>query len=965
MSYTSELIVNNPYEMPKRHLKYIREIRKFEILDGRRPAGYIIATQSSRSFDDPGIFVELPLVNKIRQRVEKWRASGYPGITGITQKLLSQWKENSERDTRFFFCQIEAIETLIWLVEAPESVRQGIEIPSDGSAFQRICSKMATGSGKTIVMAMLIAWQVLNKVAYPKDTRFSKNILVLAPGLTVKSRLQVLQPSNLDNYFQLFQIIPSTMFDQLRQGKVKIINWHVLSPLDPDSGPKVVKKGEETDEAFTKRVLGDFSDSKNIIIINDEAHHAWRTNVKAEGKYQRVGEEKDSAEEATIWIGGLDRIDKTRKILTCYDFSATPFAPTGKKSSEETLFGWIVSDFGLNDAIELGLVKTPRVAIRDDGKLTKEMKSRFYHIYMDSEVKADLNRKAELNEPLPDLVSTAYYLLGKDWVDWKKKWEEAKIETPPVMITVCNRTETAARVEYALNNGKIRIDELKDLERTLRIDSKKLEEAEGRDIQSDLNPNATEEKQTTTKKDEAELLREKVDTIGKVGEPGEQIQNIIAVAMLSEGWDAKTVTHIMGLRAFTSQLLCEQVVGRGLRRTSYELNPKTGLFDPEYVNIFGVPFTFLPHEGGEDTPPPSPTFETRIYVDDGKKEHEISWPNVIRINHIYRPKLVVDLRNVGGIELRPEDTPQLVQIAPIIEGKPDVTKISEIELESLGNRYRKQRLIFEAAKDVYDQMAPSWQGRKELLMIQLVRIVEQFLDSKKLIIRSKYYQEDLRKRLLIMLNMRKIVQHIFTAIRFENTQEVAPVYDKEMPIKSTARMVTWHTKRPAELTIKSHISHAVVDSTWEASEAFELERNKHVVSWVKNDHLGFVIPYIFNGTIKNYYPDFLIKLDNGSMLVLEVKGIDSQQNKTKRKYLDEWIRAINADARFGQWAWDVSFRTSDVKDIIYKHTLINREKTKPEKEDRSELSQSQQSTEVELNDNEISGQVEFGTDGKA
>jgi type III restriction enzyme len=318
------------------------------------------------------------------------------------------------------------------------------------------------------------------------------------------------------------------------------------------------------------------------------------------------------------------------------------------------------------------------------------------------------------------------------------------------------------------------------------------------------------------------------------------------------------------------------------------------------VNIFGVPFTFLPHEGGEDSPPPAPTFKTRIFVDENKKQHEISWPNVIRINHTYRPKLVLDLKNVTGIELRPEDTPQLVQIAPIIEGKPDVTKISEIELESLGNRYRKQRLIFEAAKDVYDQMAPSWEGRKELLMVQLVRIVEQFLDSKKLIIRGKYYQEDLRKRLLIMLNMRKIVQHIFTAIRFENTQELAPVYDKEMPIKSTARMMTWYTGRPAEPTNKSHISHVVVDSTWEASEAFELERNKHVVSWAKNDHLGFVIQYIFNGTIHNYYPDFLIKLENGLTLILEVKGLDSQQNKTKRKYLDEWIRATQmADSEDG------------------------------------------------------------------
>lgn len=919
MTTTDRLIINSPYEMPQKHLKYIREIRKFEIVEGRRPAGYVVASESSKSFDDPGTVIELPLVNQIRKRVDAWRAANYPGITSITKKLLEHWKNYENRERKFFFCQLEAIETLIWLTEAPESDRQGIDIPGDGGEFKRICSKMATGSGKTIVMSMLIAWQILNKGAYPKDTRFSKNVLVVAPGLTVKNRLRVLHPSDPDNYYQEFDIIPSTLFDQLRQGRVKVINWHMLSPLDPDAGPKVVKKGEESDEAYTRRVLGDFADAKNIIVINDEAHHAWRTNIKAEGKYQRVGEEGDSAEEATIWIGGLDRISRTRGVIACHDFSATPFAPSGKKSDEGTLFGWIVSDFGLNDAIESGLVKTPRVAIRDEGKLTKDMKSRFYHIYMDPTVKPDLSRKAESQEPLPDLVSTAYYLLGKDWLDWKKKWQEASQPTPPVMITVCNRTETAARVEYAFSKGKIRIDELKDPARMLRIDSKVLDEAESRDADSEVKENELEENKSLSKKDEAELLRRQVDTVGKVGQPGEQIQNIIAVAMLSEGWDAKTVTHIMGLRAFSSQLLCEQVVGRGLRRTAYDVNPETGLFEPEYVNIFGVPFTFLPHEGGEDAPPVPPMLKTRIYVDDTKKEHEISWPNVIRINHVYVPKLSLDLKDVRSIELRPEDTPRLVEVAPIIEGKPDVTKITEIELDSLGKQFRKQRLVFEATIEIFEQMQPTWKGRKEVLLSQLMKIVEEFIDSKKIIIRSQFYQEDFRKRLLIMLNMRKIVQHLFTAIRFENTEKVEPVYDKEMPIKSTSRMITWYTSRPCEITRKSHMSHVVVDSSWEASESFEFERNKAVVSWAKNDHLGFAIEYVYNGVIHKYYPDFLIKLANGKMLILEVKGKDDQQNRTKREYLDEWVRAINEDGRFGVWVWDVSFRTSDIKDKISKH----------------------------------------------
>jgi type III restriction enzyme len=924
---TDHLIINSPYEEPKHHLKYIREIRRFELVEGRRSAGYIVASEASATFDDPGIFIPLPLVNKIRKRVDQWRENGYPGITSVTKNLLEHWT-SPNREMKLFFCQIEAIETLIWLVEAPESEKQGIEIEGDGSLFQRLCSKMATGSGKTIVMAMLIAWQVINKVTYPKDTRFSKTILVVAPGLTVKSRLKVLYPSDPQNYFQEFDVIPSDMFDKLRQGRVKVINWHMLSWETEDQIKRkrtVDKRGAKSDEAYTREVLGEMANAKNILVINDEAHHAWRVNPEAMGKYIRQRDLKDSAIEATVWIGGLDRINKTRGILRCHDFSATPFYPSGKKVSEEVLFTWIVSDFGLNDAIESGLVKTPRVVIRDDGKLTKKMKSRFYHIYDDPEVKTDINRRAQPHEPLPDLVTNAYYYLGLDWLETRKNWEGI-VETPPVMITVCNRTETAARIEHAFHHGKIRVDELKDIERTLRIDSEVLKEAESREEPLEIKEEDTEQKKLT-KTDLAEYLRAQVDTVGKVGQPGEKIQNVISVGMLSEGWDTKTVTHIMGLRAFTSQLLCEQVVGRGLRRTSYEVEPETGLYGPEYVNIFGIPFTFLPHEGGEDTPPAPPKPRTRIFVDNTKQEYEITWPNVIRINHVYKPNLSLDVSKIKRIELRPEDTPLRADLAPFIEGKPDATKLIEINLadeqvEKILRVLRKQRLIFEITRDVYEQVQPTWTGNKEHLLIQLARIVEDFIDSNRIVIYSLVYQEDLKRRLLILLNMNKIVQHIFNAIRFENTQELVPIFDKEIPIKSTAKMITWYTTKPAEIIKKSHISHVVCDSTWEASEAFELDRNENVISWAKNDHLGFVINYVFRGVIHKFYPDFLIRLSNGKMLILEVKGKDDQQNKTKREYLNEWINAVNSDGRFGEWGWAVSFRTSDIKDIIQKHSKI-------------------------------------------
>ncbi|MGH9352106.1 MAG: restriction endonuclease, partial [Terriglobia bacterium] len=552
------------------------------------------------------------------------------------------------------------------------------------------------------VMAMVIAWQVLNKVTYPQDKRFSKNILALAPGLTVKNRLQVLQPAGDGNFYDEFDLVPVGLREKLRQGKVLIHNWHKLMPEDPNAGPKVVKKGPESDEAFTQRVLGDLAGAQNLVVINDEAHHAWRVPPKS--RIPGVG--KDELKEATEWIGGLDRIHKTRCILKCFDFTATPFAPTGRVSGEETLFEWVVSDFGLNDAIESGLVKTPRVVVRDDGRFSKEYKSRLYHIYMDPDVKDDVNQRAEEHEPLPDLVTNAYYLLGRDWLETRRKWRELGVPVPPVMITVANRTETAARVGYAFTHGRILIDELKDPERILHIDSKVLEKAEALDEAPEFEMNSDGEDADETpvrklsKKDRAELLRQKVDTVGQAGKPGAGIQKVISVGMLSEGWDAKTVTHIMGLRAFTSQLLCEQVVGRGLRRTSYEVNPETKLFEPEYVNIFGVPFTFLPHEGGDGPPPPSP--KTKIEPVAEKREFEISWPNVIRIDHEYRPQLVLDTARVKPLPLDATETALRAELARMIEGKPELTSLTEIDLMKLGRELRMQKIVFETARDVYD-----------------------------------------------------------------------------------------------------------------------------------------------------------------------------------------------------------------------------------------------------------------------
>lgn len=946
MKTIPNLIVNSPYEEPKSHWLYNRETRSFALEPGRRPAGYVRASEASKSFDDPGEFVELPLVNQIRPRVKAWRDFDYPAATGITKRLLKHWQdlEQRENDRRFFFCQLEAIETLMWFAEAPESDRVGIKLPGDGGEFLRSCSKMATGSGKTILMSMLIAWHVLNKVTYPQDKRFSKNILVIAPGLTVRNRLEVLVPGSAGNYYSEFQIIPSGLEDKLRQGqtcRVLVRNWHKLDWETEEQISKrrsVDKRGALSDEAYVREVLGEMHTAENILVINDEAHHAWRVPPKV----RIAGISKDELKEATKWVGGLDRVHRARGILTCYDLTATPFAPTGRKSGEETLFGWIVSDFGLNDAIESGLVKTPRVVVRDDGELSSKYKSKFYHIYTDPEVKPDLNRKAEPHVPLPDLIHKGYYFLGKDWLETAKSWKEGNIDTPPVMITVANRTETAARVQFAFVHKRIRIEELCTPEKILHIDSRVLDEAEAQEDLTEVHAEPKVSSQTEmevdedgaeengagtgrkklSKKDRAELLRRTVDTIGRQGEPGAEIQNVISVGMLSEGWDAKTVTHIMGLRAFTSQLLCEQVVGRGLRRTSYEVDEETGLFRPEYVNIFGVPFTFLPHEGSADAPPPPPpSGKTRIEpVPERRAQYEITWPNVIRIDHEYRPHLTLDTSKLQRLVLDAYQTPTIAELAPMIDGKPDFTQLKEISLEDLARRFRMQKIVFETASEVYDQMVPTWKGSRQYLLAQLVRLVEQYISGGSVVVDPPLFNEDdRRRRIVITLNMTRVVQHMWQALRFENALSLTPVFDTERPIRATGDVLPWYTGKACEHTKRSHINMCVYDSRWEANEALELDRNHNVRAWVKNDHLNFEITYSFKGVIHKFRPDFLIRLTNGRTLILEVKGQDDQQQQTKREFLSEWVRAVNGHGGFGAWAADVSRHPSDIHEILARH----------------------------------------------
>ena len=499
---------------------------------------------------------------------------------------------------------------------------------------------------------------------------------------------------------------------------------------------------------------------------------------------------------------------------------------------------------------------------------------------------------------MPSLLSQAYLLLGRDWQQTYHAWREQGIEVPPVMITVANRTETAARIKYAFDHDDVDVPELCEEQHIVQIDSKVIKD-EGK---------------------AGEELREKVDTVGKPGRPGEQIRNVISVGMLSEGWDSKTVTHIMGLRAFSSQLLCEQVIGRGLRRHSYDVDEETGLFAPEYVNIFGIPFTFLPAEdGGGSDQPPKP--KTRVYAMPDRSEYRIEWPNILRFDREYKPVLTLRMEAIPTLSLDAGDTRFSAEMSPVLDGYTDLQQVTEIDLDNYDREARMQTIIFRTAGKVYDMMKSGWkdENTKLAMLGQIIRLVDAFLKSDHISIEPPlFYTDDLRRRVLYKLNMSKIVQHLWQYINVEQTDRIVPVYAAKR-IRSTADMPTWYTGKPTWPTKKSQVSHVVIDSGWENTASYVLEHNEHVLAYAKNDHLGFSIIYTYEGVIRQYIPDFLIRLDNGKTLVLEVKGQNSPQNRAKRQALADWCKAVNDLGEHGEWLSDVAFDTAEVEGILRKY----------------------------------------------
>lgn len=970
-------ILNSPFKEPEQHFAFdSRGVITGDVQAGRRRSIYFTPIPQSKKNAADEARLELggtserveenQLINQIRSRVDVWRRGGYPGATKTTKRLLAHWNETENRVRPLFFCQREAIETAIYLVESNDGQRASFEnqlaqfANSLNDGLFRVAFKMATGSGKTVVMSLLIAWQSLNKARNPQNSNYTDQFLVVSPGITIKDRLRVLAPSDPDNYYDGLDLIPPGMREDLNRATVHVINFHQLMLREKQSAPRKTKQLLGNESVFTEtpgemanRVLKPFSGKKQIVVINDEGHHCYRDKPQgvtldeearktAYSLEDLTGDErneaKERAAEARVWHTGLSHIARKRGVKAIYDLSATPFYLRGSGWQEGTLFQWVVSDFALVDAIECGIVKVPRVPTRDDVNAADPAYRALW-----SKVGRQLPRGSASWTPtypptLPADLETALESLYEDYEAHYRAWEQATAGSsdavPPVFIVVAANTnisrliheyisgweEAGADGEPVRHHGRFGLFDNVDaagnwLARpvTMIVDSKAIDS--GDQLTKDFRDAASAEidrfrrefelrnpGQTLDDLGDEGLLREVMNTVGTPRSLGAPIRCVVSVSMLTEGWDANTVTHILGVRAFGTQLLCEQVVGRGLRRVSYELN-ELGRFDPEYADVYGVPFAFVPVAGQRTTDSGVET-HTYVHADERRSASAITFPRVVGFRYVTpSDRIDAQFRAEHRMVLGAEAVPTRTDIE-------DITGVPETHtLEGLQAR-RMQEIRFRLADRVCRSLATDSADARPWLFPQVLKVVERWVDECLEITGNAFPQ------LLGLASFQtEAADRILAGITSgdDGHSRIEAILDRANPTGSTHGVGWWTKTDPDSLWVtspKSHVSHVVPHSDWEASFAAAVEGMDEVIRYVKNDHLDFTVPYVIDGMHRSYVPDFVVVLDDGAgaddplHLLVEVTGERKRDKRIKVETTrDRWLPAVNASGRFGRWAF--------------------------------------------------------------
>lgn len=884
-------IVNDPFTEPGRHWQLGGA--EPELVSGRRPSGYLAPSPDGqlRITDE---LIPMPLVNDLRDRVRAWRADGYPGATQVTRDLFAHWFDDARKTTatRPFFAQQEAIETVAFLVEAPPGRRVGVAVPPSGEPYERWAVKMATGTGKTLVMALIIAWSGINKAANRQDARFTDVFLVVCPNLTVKDRLggdDGLNPADPGSVYTGFDLIPphlSGLFSTLA-GRVSVLNWHQLAPReDPRRG--VVQRGPESDTAYARRVLADLPRTGRVMVLNDEAHHAHR--IPPDAMIGRA--EKAEAEEATVWVTGLERIHRARGVLRCIDSSATPMYPGVAKSKAWTPFEWIVSDFALVDAIESGLVKIPRVPTDDNaGRAVPKYRNLWAHISKVLPKRSDDDAGSPLSAYLAEADGPLKQLAG-EWEETFDRWQGAGRRVPPVMIVVCHDTRMADLLERHIamlgEAGPQLVNTPTEGQRTVRIDSDALAKAESGENGGEA----------------AEEVRRLVATVGKEGQPGEQVRCLVSVQMLSEGWDARNVTQILGLRAFQSQLLCEQVVGRGLRRTDY-----SDLARPEYVDVYGVPFQLLPFAKGGVAAPVEPPDYQNVHTVADRHELRIRFPRVAQVVPDVGDTLSVDMKAIEPVRVAAEFDPTSTWVEFDLGAAHTGMGGESQDRGRAYQNFRVQRLLYRVAARVIAPYDKPW-------------LFPAALDIARRVVSSKVtYEPKVDPRELCNVRyLQLLTERIGAALTpGEGQERFLPALDEYAPIGSTDGLNFNSPRERCQQVTRSHLSHAVCDSGLEFKMVAVLDSHPTVEAFVKNHRLFLEIPYLYLGKSYRYRPDFVVRLTNGVSLLLEGKGDPDEKDDSKFTAARRWIAAVNTWGQLGRWEYDICYDAGKLARILQQH----------------------------------------------
>ena len=963
-----EPIINSPFETPQWRWQLDTSTKAYApALPGRRESQNIPPVAGSRKLRDTQAlqgemgshWIPLKLVNDIRTTVLDWQENGYPGITQTSRDLINHWTD--EEACQLYFAQLDAMLTHIYLNEAATNqIREEIQRINDryNDGILRIAHKMATATGKTPVMAMLILYHTANhRNAAQDDHRFTRRFLVITPGLTVRERLQdSLDPGHEDSDWKAFNLVPPG--DQweraLSSASVNVINYHQMQPKDMEptstkqqqlieggsnpTTPEELEARRETPRDVVGRIADGKSQQGPILVINDEGHHCHRGDP----------DKRNTLPQNTQWFDGIQQIRDTGLLRYVVDMSATPIFLA---QSIPRPFDWIVSDYSLIDAIEAGLTKIPRVPTSTNRSNESELRDIFSHT--DSKQAGDFRPDVTGNNPL---LKEALNSLYRDYEEKVEEWRELGRTEPPVMAIVMNSVKNANAMFQHIAGGAVTPllsnyegqgkDQIRNDPRTIIIHSK-MEDGEaatgatGRYIRDLADVYRRNPKYGFSDSDKAEeIIRRVMNTVGRSGLPGENVRCVISVNMLTEGWNTKTVTHLLGFRKFGSSLLCEQVAGRTLRRVTRTKEDDEIRFEPEYAQILGIPF---PQYGEPDADPDTNEKKkfppVTVEPEPNRRHLRVEWPNVVQ------------LRRTGGnrpveVLTKPEGPDEIHEVPAHISERINVEPTAGRTARFQGEpQVTAKRFSYLAASTVVKRIELETEeqargGDDDAPVIQLARVFSQTVNAS-----EEYRQKGYLTGPENQDRWPSDEMAVLSASEWlhRNIQVIKPDRSGVQMEAEGSAIAPWlHTgllraydignnpERVYGPTKKSEIRYADCDSSWEVALAQHLDEMPEITRWARNKGLNWSIPYVVDRQQKRYFPDFVavVSIQEGLELniVIETKGLVREYDPIKRRWAQEyWVPAVNRHPEYGTQAgklWTYLYLDSEALVLQAKERIL-------------------------------------------